>query len=201
MFTGIIETLGTIKKLEQEGENLHLTIQSDVSNLLKIDQSIAHNGVCLTVVEQKNDTHIVTAIYETMIKTSLGQLKIGDKVNLERCMRADSRIDGHFVQGHVDQTAVCTSITDADGSWYYAFEYEPLTDNILVDKGSICIDGTSLTVVEAKPNAFTVAIIPYTHEHTVFHQYKVGTVVNLEFDMIGKYITKLFRQYGKQLMK
>ena len=200
MFTGIIETLGIIKKLEQEGENLHLTIQSDVSELLKIDQSIAHNGVCLTVVEQKDDTHVVTAIYETMIKTSLGQLKVGDKVNLERCMRADSRIDGHFVQGHVDQTAVCTNVTDANGSWYYAFEYEPLTDNILVDKGSICIDGTSLTVVEAKKNAFTVAIIPYTHEHTVFHQYKVGTVVNLEFDMIGKYITKLFRQYGKQLM-
>ncbi len=193
MFTGIIETLGTVKQLEWEQSNLHLSIESSISQELKIDQSIAHNGVCLTVVAQDSDQHTVTAIKETLLKTSLGQLKEGSKVNLERCLLPSSRLDGHFVQGHVDQTAHCIAIEEAKGSWYYRFQYENDGSNVLVNKGSICIDGTSLTLVEAEKNTFSVAIIPYTYEHTIFHQYQIGTIVNIEFDIIGKYISKLFQ--------
>ncbi|HRI29204.1 MAG TPA: riboflavin synthase [Chitinophagales bacterium] len=198
MFTGIIETIGTVANIIQEGSNLHFYLKSTLSAELKIDQSVSHNGVCLTVVEvqPQNNLHKVTAIQETLHKTGLGQLKIGSAVNLERCMRADARIDGHFVQGHVDQTAQCTQITETGGSWYVTFDYEPLTDNILVNKGSICVDGVSLTVVQASHTQFTVAIIPYTYEHTIFHTYQAGTVVNLEFDIIGKYLTALFKKYA-----
>ncbi len=193
MFTGIIETLGTIQQIEKEGTNIHFTIASSISNELKIDQSIAHNGVCLTVVAQTGDTHVVTAIEETLIRSSLGQLKQGSVVNLERCMKANDRVDGHFVQGHVDQTGICERVEEQDGSWYYHFSFEQ-KEHVLVEKGSITIDGTSLTVVEAHDGAFSVAIIPYTHEHTVFHSYQKGTIVNLEFDIIGKYITRLFNR-------
>jgi len=199
MFTGIIETVGTVHALQKEANNLHITIYSDISHELKIDQSIAHNGVCLTVVEvnAKEQLHRVTAIHETLLKTNLNQLEVGHRVNLERCMQANARIDGHFVQGHVDQIAHCSKISETGGSWYFTFTYEPLTDNILVDKGSICIDGTSLTIVNATDSEFTVAIIPYTYENTVFHTYRTGTVVNLEFDIIGKYITALFKRYNR----
>lgn len=200
MFTGIIETLGKVIGLEKEGTNLHLTVESTISDTLKIDQSIAHNGVCLTVVALNNNEHTVTAIYETLQKTNLGQLKVGDIVNLERCMQAGARIDGHFVQGHVDQTATCVDIRAMEGSWYYDFEFEAKTNNILVDKGSICVDGTSLTVVNPTKNSFSVAIIPYTYEHTIFHQYQVGSIVNMEFDMMGKYIVNLLEQYKQVLM-
>lgn len=201
MFTGIIETLGTITALEKEGGNLHISLTSSISAKLKIDQSIAHNGVCLTVVATDVDRHIhrVTAIHETLLKTNLGQLQVGSKVNLERCMRADALVDGHFVQGHVDQIAQCTQVKEAGGSWYFTFNYEPITDNILVNKGSVCIDGTSLTVVEATDNSFTVAIIPYTYENTIFHTYQPGKQVNIEFDIIGKYIVQLFKRYAKVL--
>ena len=199
MFTGIIETIGTIIALNHEAQNLHLSIKSSLSNELKIDQSIAHNGVCLTVVAQSNNVHIVTAIHETLLKTNLNQLKTGDLVNLERCMLANSRIDGHFVQGHVDQTATCIHIKETGGSWYFTFEYTPNADNILVKKGSICIDGTSLTLVEVQDNTFSVAIIPYTYEHTTFGQYKIGSVVNIEFDIVGKYLTALFNRQNQNL--
>ncbi len=195
MFTGIIETLGSVTALVSDGSNLHISIQSPISKELKIDQSIAHNGVCLTVIAVEGDIHTVTAIHETLIKSSLNQLEVGSKVNLERCMQVGARLDGHFVQGHVDQTAVCTHIEESDGSWYYTFKYDNKTDNILVDKGSITVDGTSLTIVKAEANSFSVAIIPYTHEHTVFHTYQIGTVINLEFDVIGKYIIKMFKSY------
>lgn len=199
MFTGIIEILGTVYALEKEGTNLHLTIQSDISPELKIDQSVAHNGVCLTVVavNAQERLHRVTAIHETLLKTNLSQLEVGHRMNLERCMQVNDRIDGHFVQGHVDQTALCTKIEELDGSRYFTFSYEPLTDNILVDKGSVCVDGTSLTIVRATEREFTVAIIPYTYQHTVFHTYRPGTMVNLEFDIIGKYITALFNRYHR----
>lgn len=198
MFTGIIETLGTITSLEKEDENLHISVSSAISAQLKIDQSVAHNGVCLTVVavDARKQIHRVTAIYETLLKTNLGQLQVGSKINLERCMRADALVDGHFVQGHVDQIARCAHIEEAGGSWYFTFTYEPITDNILVSKGSICIDGTSLTIVEATDNNFTVAIIPYTYENTVFHTYQPNKQVNIEFDIIGKYIVKLFKKYA-----
>ncbi len=191
MFTGIIETLGEITKLEQDGGNLHITINSTISQELKIDQSVAHNGVCLTVVSLDGNTYTVTAIEETLQKTSLGSLTVGNKLNLERAMILGSRLDGHLVQGHVDQTGVCTSIEEKNGSWFFSFEYEATTNNPTIEKGSITIDGTSLTVVDSGKNTFSVAIIPYTYEHTRFNTYKVGTVVNLEFDVIGKYVAKL----------
>ena len=191
MFTGIIETLGEITKLERDGSNLHITVISDITTELKIDQSVAHNGVCLTVVSLDADTYTVTAIEETLQKTSLGNLKVGDKVNLERAMILGSRLDGHIVQGHVDQTGICTSVEEKDGSWFFSFEYDATKGNPTIEKGSITIDGTSLTVVNSGKNTFSVAIIPYTYEHTCFNTYQLGTVVNLEFDVIGKYVAKL----------
>ncbi len=181
--------------LEKDKENLHITLKCSFTDTLKIDQSISHNGVCLTVVNKSGDNYTVTAIKETLDKTNLGLLKVGDKVNLERSMKIDSLLDGHLVQGHVDQTAVCTNIEEADGSWYFTFEYDPSKGNITVEKGSISVNGVSLTVVNSKEKTFQVAIIPYTYEHTNFHQFKVGTVVNLEFDIVGKYITKMLKQY------
>ena len=191
MFTGIIETLGEITHLEEEGSNLHITVQSTLTHELKIDQSVAHNGVCLTVVSLDGDAYTVTAIDETLQKTSLKNLKLGDRVNLERAMVLGSRLDGHIVQGHVDQTGVCTSVKQKDGSWIFSFEYDSTPGNPTIEKGSITIDGTSLTVVDSGKNTFSVAIIPYTYENTRFSSYKVGTVVNLEFDVIGKYVAKL----------
>ncbi|GMN09572.1 riboflavin synthase [Croceitalea sp. MTPC9] len=191
MFTGIIETLGEVKHLEKEGENLHITISSKLTAELKIDQSVAHNGVCLTVVAIENDTYTVTAIQETLAKTSLGELKIGDKVNLERAMVLGARLDGHIVQGHVDQTATCQSVEEKDGSWIFTFTYDVSLNNVTIEKGSITIDGTSLTVVDSKKDSFSVAIIPYTYEHTRFNTYEKGATVNLEFDVIGKYVARL----------
>lgn len=198
MFTGIIETIGQVTHLRKEGENLHLTITADFVNELQIDQSVSHNGVCLTVVELEDKTYTVTAIKETLNLTNIGKLAIGDLVNLERSMQAESRIDGHFVQGHVDRTAVCTSVAEAGGSWYYHFKFVPDGTNILVDKGSICINGVSLTLVKAEADSFSVAIIPYTYEHTNFKTFEVGSVVNLEFDVIGKYVAKLFERYTQK---
>ena len=191
MFTGIIETLGTVKDLKKEGGNLHLTIASAITSELKIDQSVAHNGVCLTVVALENELYTVTAIQETLDKTSLGKLEVGDKVNLERAMVLGARLDGHLVQGHVDQTATCLSVDENNGSWIFTFTYDSALNNVTIEKGSITIDGTSLTVVDSKKNSFSVAIIPYTYEHTRFNTYKAGTLVNLEFDVIGKYVAKL----------
>jgi riboflavin synthase len=191
MFTGIIETLGTIKDLRKEGENIHITLSSSVTHELKIDQSVSHNGVCLTVVGISNDQYTVTAIKESIDKTNIGDWKIGDQVNLERAMRLGDRLDGHIVQGHVDQTGTCISIEEADGSWYYTFEYDPKLSNITIEKGSITVNGVSLTVVNSKKNAFSVAIIPYTYEHTNFKNFEVGTKINLEFDVIGKYVSRL----------
>jgi riboflavin synthase len=190
MFTGIIETLGKVTNLRQEQGNLHITVESAIANELKIDQSVAHNGVCLTVVGLTDTTHTVTAIEETLNKTSLGHLKAGEPVNLERCMQMNARLDGHIVQGHVDQTAVCTKFTELDGSWEYTFEYDAATGNVTVEKGSICVNGISLTVVNSGPNYFSVAIIPYTYEHTNLHNVREGSVVNLEFDIIGKYVAR-----------
>ncbi len=195
MFTGIIESLGTIKKIEVEGTNKHFTIESPISKELKIDQSIAHNGACLTVIALEEDTHTVTAIEETLVRTDLGTWKVGEVVNLERAMSASARLDGHFVQGHVDTTGTCIGIKDADGSWYFTFEYDLKPEWLLIDKGSVTINGTSLTVCDPKDNTFSVAIIPYTYENTVFHQLKIGSTINLEFDMIGKYITRYMKLY------
>ncbi len=197
MFTGIIEALGTVRKVEQEGENYHFTIQSSISHELKIDQSVAHNGVCLTVVAQEADTHVVTAILETMQRTNLGKLTQGNTLNLERAMLANARLDGHIVQGHVDITAQCISVKEADGSWYYSFKYTPTEEHLLVDKGSICINGVSLTVVAPKDDIFSVAIIPFTYEHTTFHTLQPNDTVNLEFDILGKYIAKYAKMYLK----
>ncbi|TFF37342.1 riboflavin synthase [Mucilaginibacter psychrotolerans] len=194
MFTGIIETLGKITDLRQEQGNLHITVESAIVNELKIDQSVAHNGVCLTVVGLTDATHTVTAIEETLNKTSLGHLKVGEPVNLERCMQMNARLDGHIVQGHVDQTAICTKFTELDGSWEYTFEYDAATGNVTVEKGSICVNGISLTVVNSGPNYFSVAIIPYTYEHTNLHNVREGSVVNLEFDIIGKYVARLMQR-------
>lgn len=191
MFTGIIETLGKVERLETEGGNLHITLSSSLAQELKIDQSVSHNGVCLTVVALNGGNYTVTAIEETLRKTNLGQLKVGDSVNLERAMVLGSRLDGHLVQGHVDQTAECTAIAEQNGSWYFSFDYDPSLNNVTIEKGSITIDGTSLTVVDSGAHNFSVAIIPYTYEHTRFNAYRVGTVVNLEFDLIGKYVAKL----------
>ena len=191
MFTGIIETLGTIAEIKKDHDNLHLTIASSITNELKIDQSVSHNGVCLTVVGINNDQYTVTAIRETLEKTNLGDWNTGDVVNLERAMKLGDRLDGHIVQGHVDQTGICTNIENANGSWYYTFEYDSALNNITIEKGSITVNGVSLTVVNSKHNEFSVAIIPYTYEHTNFHSFKVGTKINLEFDVIGKYVSRL----------
>ncbi|WP_046743413.1 riboflavin synthase [Kordia zhangzhouensis] len=193
MFTGIIEDLGIITQLEQEKENLHITVQSQLTPELKIDQSVAHNGVCLTVVDRDLNTHtyVVTAIQETLEKTNIGTWKVHDRVNLERAMKLGDRLDGHIVQGHVDQIATCTAIEESDGSWYYTFEYDASLNNITIEKGSITVNGTSLTVVNSKRNSFSVAIIPYTYTHTTFQYLEVGSIVNLEFDVIGKYVARL----------
>ena len=191
MFTGIIETLGTVKALEKEGDNIHITIQSNLTNELKIDQSVAHNGVCLTVVNINNDVYTVTAIKETIDKTNLSFWNVNDVVNLERAMKLGDRLDGHIVQGHVDQVAVCKNIEEANGSWYFTFEYDKNLHNITIEKGSITVNGVSLTVVNSKENEFSVAIIPYTYAHTNFHNFKIGTKINLEFDVIGKYVARL----------
>lgn len=191
MFTGIIETLGTIKDIRKDQENLHITVTSSVTNELKIDQSVSHNGVCLTVVAISGDDFTVTAIKESIDKTNIGDWKTGDTVNLERAMKLGDRLDGHIVQGHVDQTGTCKSVEENSGSWYYTFEYDESLNNITIEKGSITVNGVSLTVVNSKKNEFSVAIIPYTHEHTNFKDFKVGTKINLEFDVIGKYVTRL----------
>jgi len=191
MFTGIIETLAKVVHLEKEGTNLHLTLESDLTSELKIDQSLAHNGVCLTVVKIDSSKYMVTAIEETLLKSAIGDLEVGSVVNLERAMQLGARLDGHIVQGHVDTTATCTEIVNKDGSWIFSFEYLSNPEHITIEKGSITVDGTSLTVVDSKDNSFSVAIIPFTYEHTRFNSYKVGTRVNLEFDLIGKYIAKL----------
>jgi riboflavin synthase len=196
MFTGIIETLGTITALVKEQENLHITVASELTSELKIDQSVAHNGVCLTVVAIEGNQYTVTAIKETLLKTNVGQWNVGDKLNLERAMKLGDRLDGHIVQGHVDQIGTCVAIREAEGSWYFTFEYDAQTHNVTIEKGSITVNGTSLTVVDSQKNAFSVAIIPYTYEHTNFHTFAIGTPVNLEFDVIGKYVARLF-EIGK----
>lgn len=191
MFTGIIETLGTVQNIQHDGGNVHYTIQSGISSELKIDQSVAHNGVCLTVVSLNENTHTVTAIEETLQKSNLGSLKVGAKVNLERCMQMNARLDGHIVQGHVDQTATCILVNELDGSWEYRFKYDVTKGNVTVEKGSICVNGISLTVVNSVEDEFSVFIIPYTHEHTNLQEVKQGDSVNLEFDIIGKYVARL----------
>jgi riboflavin synthase len=191
MFTGIIESLGTVKEIRQDQDNLHLTISSKLTPELKIDQSVAHNGICLTVVALEADAYTVTAIRETIEKTNIGDWIKGSSVNLERAMKLGDRLDGHIVQGHVDQTGICKSVENANGSWYYTFEYDENLNNITIEKGSITVNGVSLTVVNSKKNEFSVAIIPYTYEHTNFNSFQVGTKVNLEFDVIGKYVARL----------
>jgi len=196
MFTGIIENLGTIAKVEKHKTNLELFIESTLASELKIDQSVAHNGICLTVVEIYGDrTYRVTAIDETIAKTNIGDLQEGHKVNIERCMTMGARLDGHIVQGHVDQIGICEGIEEKDGSWIYDFSYDPSLGNVTVEKGSITVNGTSLTVVNSTKGGFSVAIIPYTYEHTVFHTLKKGHRVNLEFDVIGKYVARMMEGY------
>ncbi len=197
MFSGIVERMAILVAIESEQDNKHFTFEADFCDELKIDQSIAHNGVCLTVVDITDNRYTVTAMRETLDKSNLGLLEVGDKVNLERSMRPDALLDGHIVQGHVDQTAQCTAVEDAEGSWYFTFEYEPSNDNCTVEKGSITVNGVSLTVCDSAERSFRVAIIPYTFEHTNFHAFKVGSVVNLEFDIIGKYIARLLKNYVK----
>ena len=195
MFSGIVEEAARVVALNKDQKNVHITLTCSFVNELKIDQSVSHNGVCLTVVKKTADTYTVTAIQETLLKSNLGLLKVGSEVNLERSMKMDGRLDGHIVQGHVDQTALCTKVSEAEGSWYYTFEYEPARDDYMtVEKGSVCVNGVSLTVVNSKDRSFQVAIIPYTYEHTNFHEFRVGTVVNLEFDIIGKYIARIVRR-------
>ena len=191
MFTGIIEDLGIVKNLQTEGSNLHITVSSRLTSELKIDQSVAHNGVCLTVVSINGDEYTVTAIEETLIKTNLNTLQVNHSVNLERAMILGTRLDGHIVQGHVDQTAKCINIEQKDGSWVFTFEYDSVLNNVTIEKGSITINGVSLTVVNSQKNSFSVAIIPYTYEHTTFSTFETGTTVNLEFDVIGKYVKRL----------
>ncbi len=191
MFTGIIEVIGKVVTLNKKESNLDLVISSSISSELKIDQSVSHNGVCLTVVEVNGNTHRVTAIDETLSKTNLGSLKVGDEVNLERCMKIGDRLDGHIVQGHVDQTGECVSVKEKAGSWIYTFQYSPSKENLVVEKGSICVNGISLTAFNAKDNLFSVAIIPYTFENTNIKQIKKGSLVNLEFDVIGKYVARM----------
>jgi len=194
MFTGIIETFGTVNNVVEEGTNIHYTIESSLSNELKIDQSVAHNGVCLTVVGLTDHTHTVTAIQETLEKTNLKYLAKGMRVNLERCMQMNGRLDGHIVQGHVDQTAICIKREELDGSWEYRFKYEGGTGNVTVEKGSVCVNGISLTVVNSTNDEFSVFIIPYTFEHTNLQEVIVGDTVNLEFDIIGKYVARLLQK-------
>jgi riboflavin synthase len=196
MFTGIIETLGTVTHIEKEGTNVHFDIASTITDQLTIDQSVAHNGVCLTVVAVENGHYRVTAIDETLHKTNLGSWSKGGKVNLERCMPANGRFDGHIVQGHVDQIGIVENITENDGSWIFDFSFDPASGNVTVEKGSITINGTSLTCFNSKNGKFTVAIIPYTYEHTNFHELRIGDKVNLEFDIIGKYIQRMIKGYN-----
>ena len=192
MFTGIIETLGIIKEIKSDNDNLDITVSSSITNELKIDQSVAHNGVCLTVVAINEEQYTVTAIKETIIKTNLSDWKVGDLLNLERAMKLGDRLDGHIVQGHVDQIGICKSVEEANGSWYFTFEYESKLNNITIEKGSITVNGVSLTFVNSKENEFSVAIIPYTYEHTNFKNFKIGTKINLEFDVVGKYVARLY---------
>jgi riboflavin synthase len=196
MFTGIIEVIGQIKELTRDGENLHITVLSSLAQELKIDQSVAHNGVCLTVVKLNPDGYTVTAVKETLDKSNLKTLAIGEAVNLERAMKLGDRLDGHIVQGHVDEIGVCTGIENMDGSWIYSFQYSDSGGNVTVEKGSITVNGVSLTVVNSKKNEFSVAIIPYTYEHTNFNKIRLGTKVNLEFDIIGKYVSRLTQRYS-----
>ena len=191
MFTGIIETLGIIKNMETQQDNMNVTVSSSLTNEMKIDQSLAHNGICLTVIDINDKEYTVTAISETIAKTNLSEWRIGDEINLERAMKLGDRLDGHIVQGHVDQKGNCTTFEETNGSWYFTFKYDPSLNNITIEKGSITVNGVSLTVVNSNENEFSVAIIPYTFEHTNFKNIKVGTIVNLEFDVIGKYITRL----------
>lgn len=196
MFTGIIETTGLVSGIEAEGTNLTFRMESALASELKIDQSVSHNGVCLTVTSVADGSYTVTAVDETLRKTNLGQVKPGDRVNLERCMPATGRFDGHIVQGHVDQTGICTGVQDMNGSWLYDFRYDvDAADNVTVEKGSICINGVSLTVFNSEPNQFRVTIIPYTYEHTNFRELTAGDTVNLEFDIVGKYIKKMLAGY------
>jgi riboflavin synthase len=197
MFTGIIEALGIVEKIESEGSNVHFYLSSPFTHELKIDQSVSHNGVCLTVVEINNTIYKVTAIDETLQRTNLKKWKVGDKINLERCMPAGGRFDGHIVQGHVDLTATCVKKVDFNGSWKFNFEFDVQTSEVTVEKGSIAVNGVSLTVVDSYENGFSVAIIPYTYEHTNFHQIDVGTQVNIEFDIIGKYVARMLKGYQK----
>lgn len=195
MFTGIIEALGKITDIRKEGANIHFVVSSSISDELKVDQSVSHNGVCLTVVAVSKESHTVTAIAETLNKSNLGELKINSLVNLERCMQLNARLDGHIVQGHVDQTAKCTGLKELDGSWEYIFSYDDKQGNVTVEKGSVCVNGISLTVVNSKDNSFSVAIIPYTYQHTNMKYIKEGDTVNIEFDIIGKYIARLMHQH------
>lgn len=192
MFTGIIETLGRIHEIQKDQSNLHVTVESSFTNELKIDQSVSHNGICLTVVAIKDNFYTVTAIDETVLKTNIGDWKVNDIVNLERGMKLGDRLDGHIVQGHVDQTGTCINIQEANGSWNYTFEYDKNASNITIEKGSITVNGVSLTVVNSKTNEFSVSIIPYTFENTNFRNFKIGTKINLEFDVVGKYISRLY---------
>ncbi len=194
MFTGIIEDIGTVTQLKKEGGNLHITIACSFTDELKIDQSVAHNGVCLTVVSIDQDQYTVTAIDETLIKSNLDNLKEGSKVNLERGMKLGDRLDGHIVQGHVDQIGICSTIEEVDGSWIFTFKYDASSNNVTIEKGSITINGVSLTVLDSKKDQFSVAIIPYTYEHTNFNSLEADDSVNLEFDVIGKYVERLLRK-------
>jgi len=195
MFTGIIESLGKIKSLSKEGENLHIEVASELAPMLKIDQSVSHNGVCLTVVSLTETSYVVTAIKETLDKTNIRQLEVGAVVNLERAMKLGDRLDGHIVQGHVDQTAICQEIKKQDGSWVFTFTYDRSLNNITIEKGSVTVNGVSLTVVDSRPNTFNVAIIPYTYQHTNFNTFVKNTMVNLEFDVIGKYVKRITQGY------
>ncbi|WP_285010919.1 riboflavin synthase [Pedobacter faecalis] len=194
MFTGIIETTGSITEIREEGTNIHFTVSSPISSELKIDQSVAHNGVCLTVVAVAAETHTVTAIHETLQKTNLGSLRVGGAVNLERCMQMNGRLDGHIVQGHVDQTAVCIKKAELEGSWEYRFKYDSAPGNVTVEKGSVCVNGISLTVVNSASDEFSVFIIPYTYAYTNLHEVEEGDTVNIEFDIIGKYVARLINK-------
>lgn len=198
MFTGIIEAEGKIENIEKEGSNVHFTISSPISTELKIDQSVSHNGVCLTVTSLLENHYTVTAIEETLIRSNIGKLKLGSAVNLERAMLQHGRLDGHIVQGHVDDTAICVEVKEVEGSWYFTFQYDQKNAHLLVDKGSICVNGVSLTLVNPTENQFSVAIIPYTYEHTNFRNLKKGDIVNLEFDILGKYIARYAELYMKK---
>lgn len=191
MFTGIIEQIAEVVKVESEGSNVHITLKSTITAELKIDQSVAHNGVCLTVVAINGDEYVVTAIKETLEKSNIGLLVVGSKVNMERCLKVGGRLDGHMVQGHVEQTAKCIEVKEEKGSFVYTFKHKQ-TQGMTVEKGSVCVNGVSLTVINSKDTSFSVAIIPYTQEHTNFHEFKEGTVVNIEYDILGKYISKMF---------